>query len=195
MKQLDVVLAGEDVLISNCTDDALSYSWDFGDGTTSTLKSPHHVWETPGIYALILEVENESGIKSKEMEITVSPSVYGSWKGEYYNGEKNVAFTFDLTQAAYKIKGSFWTAGPFEQYGFLMGQPSGVLSSNSGISQDSIKLDGALIYTQSFQDESISFSWIYKFEGVINESMDAMEGEKLYLGSQELGAWSANKIE
>jgi len=38
-----------------------SWSWIFGDGITSTLQSPTHIYNTPGIYTVSLSVENEYG--------------------------------------------------------------------------------------------------------------------------------------
>ncbi|WP_442603636.1 collagenase [Paenibacillus sp. KN14-4R] len=39
-----------------------SYEWDFGDGTTSTLPSPPHVYRTTGVYQVTLKVTNSHGI-------------------------------------------------------------------------------------------------------------------------------------
>jgi len=49
-----------------------TYSWDFGDGNTSNEKDPLHTYLSPGIYQVVLEVENECGEKKKaEIEIRV----------------------------------------------------------------------------------------------------------------------------
>lgn len=193
LKQMDQILAGEDVLISNCTDNGMSFSWDFGDGTNSTLNSPHHVWEAPGDYTITLIAENEDASKTLTQDITVSPSLYGEWEGEYTANDEQVSFTFSLVQSAYKIKGDFWTAGPFIQYGGLFGRPNGVLSSNSVISQDSVHLDGSLIYVISFQGTSQSLSMMYKFDGIINNTMDEMEGEIVLVSNYPQGPWHATK--
>lgn len=39
----------------------LSYQWDFGDGGTSTLANPVHVYNTPGTYTVMLIVRNNRG--------------------------------------------------------------------------------------------------------------------------------------
>lgn len=39
----------------------IRYLWDFGDGTTSTDKSPTHVYQKEGIYTVILNTINSSG--------------------------------------------------------------------------------------------------------------------------------------
>lgn len=38
-----------------------SWSWIFGDGTTSTLQNPTHIYANPGVYNVSLSVENEYG--------------------------------------------------------------------------------------------------------------------------------------
>jgi hypothetical protein len=38
-----------------------TWSWDFGDGGTSTLQNPTHTYETPGPFTVCLAVEGESG--------------------------------------------------------------------------------------------------------------------------------------
>lgn len=41
--------------------------WNFGDGNSSTAKSPVHIYTTPGNYTLSLKVRNEIGADSKEI--------------------------------------------------------------------------------------------------------------------------------
>ena len=41
--------------------DVLDYSWSFGDGDTSTLRSPKHIWDAPGSYTVNLTVEDGRG--------------------------------------------------------------------------------------------------------------------------------------
>jgi len=50
---------------------AVSWWWDFGDGTSSTEQNPTHVYSTGGIYTVTLKVYNMCGrdIISKEIEI------------------------------------------------------------------------------------------------------------------------------
>lgn len=52
--------------------DALDYLWDFGDGQTSSLKSPQHSWAEAGNYFVSLTVEDgngQEGIETKNIEI------------------------------------------------------------------------------------------------------------------------------
>lgn len=42
-----------------------NWSWDFGDGSTSTLQNPTHTYGTPGTYAVTLTVSNAVGTDTK----------------------------------------------------------------------------------------------------------------------------------
>ncbi|MEZ4975907.1 MAG: PKD domain-containing protein [Flavobacteriaceae bacterium] len=44
----------------NCNTDAV-YNWDFGDGTTSTLEDPSHVYTSPGTYTISMYAQNFCG--------------------------------------------------------------------------------------------------------------------------------------
>jgi protein involved in polysaccharide export with SLBB domain len=58
--------------------EALTYSWDFGDGATAILPSPIHIYQTAGTYAVILTVTNTDGLMSRAstsaVVSTASPS-------------------------------------------------------------------------------------------------------------------------
>ena len=41
--------------------DALSWNWDFGDGTTSTAQNPNHTYTSEGVYIVTLIAENDCG--------------------------------------------------------------------------------------------------------------------------------------
>ncbi|MEY4604249.1 MAG: hypothetical protein RIT43_1541, partial [Bacteroidota bacterium] len=54
-----------------------SWSWDLGDGTTSTDQNPTHVYTSPGSYTVNLTVTNAAGTDTQSQTITVNalPSV------------------------------------------------------------------------------------------------------------------------
>ena len=52
-----------------------SYSWDFGDGETSTEANPVHTFVGGGDYDVELTVTGEGGTKSKAATITVTPNL------------------------------------------------------------------------------------------------------------------------
>jgi choice-of-anchor A domain-containing protein len=52
----------------------LSYVWDFGDGTTSTLMSPTKVYATAGTYTVTLTTTNTIGVDIKTQQVVVNPA-------------------------------------------------------------------------------------------------------------------------
>lgn len=68
------VVAAEYVFFTNSSEKAVSYSWDFGDGTTSTEAAPEHRFFTSGLYDVTLTATNEKGkSKTSVQAITVTP--------------------------------------------------------------------------------------------------------------------------
>lgn len=49
------------ISFTNTTTNAISYTWDFGDGTTSSVANPSHIYSAPGIYSIKLVACNSSG--------------------------------------------------------------------------------------------------------------------------------------
>jgi hypothetical protein len=45
---------GVELTFTNCSQNAVSYLWDFGDGTTSTIIEPKHIFTNGGSYKVIL---------------------------------------------------------------------------------------------------------------------------------------------
>ena len=52
--------------------DDLSYLWDFGDGTTSTLKNPTHKYNKEGKYLVNLKVSDNKFTEEKSGVITIT---------------------------------------------------------------------------------------------------------------------------
>jgi len=53
-----------EVTFTNYSQNAVTYSWDFGDGTTSTDENPVHTYATAGDYTIVLVASNEAGTTS-----------------------------------------------------------------------------------------------------------------------------------
>ncbi len=49
-----------------------SWYWDFGDGTTSTLQNPEHIYNEAGIYTPILTASNEVGTSTKISTVPIA---------------------------------------------------------------------------------------------------------------------------
>jgi PKD repeat protein len=76
--------------------DALSYAWDFGDGTSATGRAPTHVYTGVGIYTVTLAVsdgELSSAIATTTVTVANQPPVANP--GGPYSGRRNQAIAFD----------------------------------------------------------------------------------------------------
>jgi PKD repeat protein len=75
------------ISFTNTSKYAASYSWDFGDGATSSQESPSHTYGAPGIYKVKLTATNTAGTGTSEQEFTLSAGpmteanlVGGAWQ-------------------------------------------------------------------------------------------------------------------
>ena len=66
--------AGETVYFSNLSDSGEDWEWSFGDGSTSSLKSPSHVYKRPGDYVVVLKVDKKNAW-TKTAKVTVYDTV------------------------------------------------------------------------------------------------------------------------
>ncbi|MCD4750256.1 MAG: PKD domain-containing protein [Thermoanaerobaculales bacterium] len=53
-------------------EDVCTYSWDFGDGTTSTSRNANHFYTRPGTKSVTIEVTNSQGSDSKIFDLPVN---------------------------------------------------------------------------------------------------------------------------
>ena len=66
--------AGEEVKFSNLSSSGEEWEWSFGDGSTSTIKSPTYTYKKPGTYRVVLKVDKKNSLTATE-EITVYDTI------------------------------------------------------------------------------------------------------------------------
>jgi len=66
---------GQTVVFTNCSTDATNYRWDFGDGSTSSSRSPQHVWTNTGRHTIQLLATGAGGSDSASRSITINSTV------------------------------------------------------------------------------------------------------------------------
>jgi len=72
--------------------DAESYSWDFGDGNSSTVQNPSHTYGAGGTYTVVLTATNEDGDDEESQDVLVEASTaeapqlsFGDADGAFYS--------------------------------------------------------------------------------------------------------------
>ncbi|MDX9694685.1 MAG: FISUMP domain-containing protein [Bacteroidales bacterium] len=78
--------------------DPIGWLWDFGDGSTSTLENPSHVYNVPGNYTVSLTATNPYGSKTKTLTDYIT--VYDTLVTDYDNNSYKVV----------KIGKQYWMA-------------------------------------------------------------------------------------
>jgi len=82
------------VQFNDTSTNATSWSWDFGDGTTSTLQNPSHMYSTSGQYQVTLKVLTLDGNLTAAQMVTISditpPTVTISPNGRNFNTTQTI---------------------------------------------------------------------------------------------------------
>ena len=81
-----------------------TFAWDFGDGTTSTIEKPSHVFSSPGNYNVIFTISNSSGCTSTNKK---KVTVYEPAKDFYCSTDNNFSDDNSLTVIVNGGSGSF----------------------------------------------------------------------------------------
>ncbi len=69
-----VTYTGKSVTFTDASYKATSWSWNFGDGGTSTLKNPSHSYASPGRYSVTLSINSGASSKTRTNYILVLPN-------------------------------------------------------------------------------------------------------------------------
>ena len=79
------ITVGEEISFTNCSENATSYAWDFGDGTVSTAEDPSHTYDEAGSYIVKLVSANTSGIDTVSATIVVGDANFFSINDARYD--------------------------------------------------------------------------------------------------------------
>lgn len=85
-----------------------SWTWDFGDGTSSTARSPEHTYAQPGTYNVTLTARNKAGSDSKSKFVAVSRGEPPKADFEFQANGLNVVF---IDKSEGKPTGWTWQFG------------------------------------------------------------------------------------
>lgn len=84
----------------------LSYSWDFGDGASSTGQSASHVFQLAGAYQVRLTINNSSGSATTASSVAVK-NLTGRWRVVFDSG-LGARGNFDIVQTGSQLAGRFF---------------------------------------------------------------------------------------
>ncbi|MEO8947787.1 PKD domain-containing protein [Mucilaginibacter sp.] len=113
---------------------AKSWQWDFGDGQTSTLQNPNHVYTTSGNYTIGLTITDNNGCSSivtKTTHIATSPIAHFTLSTPDCAGQ-NVTFTNNSTATDGTIVSWAWDYGDGTNATLTNGQPFTHVYANAG---------------------------------------------------------------
>lgn len=69
------LIEGPQVTFNGTVANAKTIHWDFGDGNTSSEEDPVHIYESAGIYTVIMTVSEGNDTFSETKEVTILPSL------------------------------------------------------------------------------------------------------------------------
>jgi PKD repeat protein len=88
------------VTFTNASQNANSYNWSFGDGTTSTQATPSHLYTNDGIYIISLTAVNACGQSTNTQTVTVITPPTAGFTIPSVNSCVPVSMTFDNTSSS-----------------------------------------------------------------------------------------------
>jgi PKD repeat protein len=122
-------VAGQTIQFTDMsTGSPTSWSWDFGDGFSSTMQSPSHAFATAGAFAVMLTASNSVGSNSTTKTVTVASAgastcvedaatmclvggryrIASHWRNQYAGSAVSTLSKAKLTDAT----GAFWLTDP-----------------------------------------------------------------------------------
>ncbi len=89
----DVAVNCTSATFTNTSENATGFSWNFGDGNTSTQQNPTHTYSAAGQYNVTLTVTNTAGTNDKQTAITTQEAVAPSPVTETICSGESATFT------------------------------------------------------------------------------------------------------
>jgi PKD repeat protein len=87
--------AGQSITFVNNSAHASLYEWNFGDGETSTIEAPTHIYKKPGGYKVILTAEGDEGSSTASKTINVTGTTFSFINNTSFDLHKFVSYFYD----------------------------------------------------------------------------------------------------
>ncbi|MBI1228398.1 MAG: PKD domain-containing protein [Bacteroidetes bacterium] len=91
---------GTTATFTNTSSNATSYSWDFGDGGTSTNANPTHIYATDGVYSVVLSATNACGTVTSTQTVTIVTPPMANFSANTTSGCAPLTVQFNNTSSA-----------------------------------------------------------------------------------------------
>ncbi|MEO1259168.1 MAG: PKD domain-containing protein [Bacteroidota bacterium] len=91
---------GLTVSFTNNSSNATSYSWDFGDGESSTEANPVHTYDDDGVYTVTLTATNDCGSVISTEEVTIITAPIAAFSANNASGCAELTVTFNNESSA-----------------------------------------------------------------------------------------------
>jgi PKD repeat protein len=163
----NTVLACDTVVFTNLSTDATSYTWDFGDDSSSMEENPTHVYVKAGSYEVTLTVKGIGGTNTSKQTVTVLPSLTGYWTIGYVLSSAALNGSMNLIQQPDNSLTGKCEMFEYSDYGTTTILPSSVINGMS------VSLN--FIYNSSN----------YSIRGTVNTTHDFIDGS-LFVGERFL---------
>ncbi|MFM7153698.1 MAG: PKD domain-containing protein, partial [Bacteroidota bacterium] len=99
---------GTVVSFTNSSTNATSYSWDFGDNSSSTDANPVHTYAADGVYTVVLSATNNCGTVTATQTVTVTTAPDANFTAGNTSGCGPLQVTFENTSSE-NATSWFWT--------------------------------------------------------------------------------------
>ncbi len=91
---------GKTATFTNTSTNALSYSWNFGDGGNSTATNPSHTYTNDGVYTVVLTATNTCGTKTFSQAVTIATPPAANFTGTPTSGCVSTTVQFTNSSSA-----------------------------------------------------------------------------------------------
>ncbi|MCK4663812.1 MAG: PKD domain-containing protein [Bacteroidales bacterium] len=102
---------GESITFANCSENATSYSWAFGDGATSTDTSPSHSYTSAGNYTVTLTASDGNDTDQTTEIITITQPVVVTACFTVSTTTANIEESITFTNCSQNATSYSWTFG------------------------------------------------------------------------------------
>ena len=187
----DEIFSGDRFFFINKTKNATSYTWNFGDNTTSADEVPSKTYSTPGVYQVTLTAINENGSKNKTRQVEVKQKPIApapDFTFQYTEG--NLPATVYFTNTSQHSTSYAWNFGNGKSSTEVNPQTVYTTAGTYTVKLTASSEFGSVVRSKQIiinepAPKSVSLEFIQISELPLNESWDSFSGPdvffKLYL--------------